>query len=163
MLERRPVNTALGLVPHETHPALQRQSEGVPQPWRRSVYWDAATGRRSGFLTNHFQLAAKTIADIYQERWQIEICLRFIKQNLRIKAVIGNSENAVRTQIDAALIAYLLLGYLKFVCNLSIILQNCLRILLNLFRTCTVQELLEPPEMIAGNMCNSKQLTFAMS
>jgi hypothetical protein len=163
MLERRPVNTALGLVPHETHPALQRQSEGVPQPWRRSVYWDAATGRRSVFLTNHFQLAAKTIADIYQERWQIEICLRFIKQNLRIKAVIGNSENAVRTQIDAALIAYLLLGYLKFVCNLSIIWQNCLRILLNLFRTCSVQELLEPPEMIAGNMCNSKQLTFAMS
>ena len=43
----------------------------------------------------HFKLAAKTIADIYKERWQIEIFFRFIKQNLKIKAFIGNSENAV--------------------------------------------------------------------
>ena len=89
---------------------------------------------------------------------------RFSKQNLRIKAFIRNSENAVLTQIYAALIVYLVLGYLKFLCNLRITLQNCIRILqLNLFRTCTVQELFGPPEMIADNMCHPKQLTLALA
>jgi len=89
-----------------------------------------------------------------------QIFFRFIKQNLKIKAFIGNSENAVLTQIYAALIVYLLLCYLKFLCNLTITLQNCIRILqLNLFRTCTLQELFEPPEMITDNMCHPKQLT----
>ena len=64
-----------------------------------------------------------------------QIFFRFIKQNLKIKAFIGNSENAVLTQIYAALIVYLLLCYLKFLCNLSITLQNCSRILqLTLFQ-----------------------------
>ena len=85
-------------------------------------YRDAATGKRSVFLTNRFQLAAKTIADIYKERWQIEIFSRFIKQNLKIKALSGNSKNAVLTQIYAARIVYLWLCYLKFLCNVSITL-----------------------------------------
>jgi IS4 transposase len=108
-------------------------------------------------------LAAKTIADIYQERGQIEIFFRFIKQNLKIKAFIGNSENAVLTQIYAALLIYLLLCYLKFMCNLRTTLQNCIRILqLNLFRTCTRQEFFHPLETIPVNICNSKQLTLAL-
>jgi IS4 transposase len=84
---------------------------------RHIAYRDAATGRRNVFLSNHFKLAAKTIADIYKERWQIEIFFRFIKQNLKIKAFSGNSENALLTRIYAALIVYLLLCYLKFLCN----------------------------------------------
>jgi len=131
---------------------------------RRIPYQDAATGRRYVFLPNHFKLAAKTIADSYKERWQIEIFFRFIKQNLKIKAFIGNSENAVLTQIYAALIVDLLLCYLKFLCNLIITLQNCIRIRqINLFRTCTVQELFDPSEMIADNICHPQQLTLALA
>ena len=161
VLEQRQVNKNQGLLSDQT---IRLTGEECPAPLRRIAYRDAATGRRYVFLTNHFKLAAKTIADIYKERWQIEIFFRFIKQNLKIKAFIGNSENAVLTQIYAALIVYLLLCYLKFMCNLSITLQNCLRILqLNLFRTCTVQELLEPPEIIVDNMCHPKQLTLALA
>jgi len=164
VLERRKVNTHQGLLSDHTIRLTGAKAQECPMPLRRIAYCDAATGRRYVFLTNHFQLAAKTIADIYKERWQIEIFFRFIKQNLKIKAFIGNSENAVLTQIYAALIVYLLLCYLKFMCNLSITLQNCIRILqLNLFRTCTVQELFEPPKMIAGNMCHTKQLTLALA
>jgi putative transposase len=164
VLERRKVNTPQGLLSDHTIRLTGAKAQECPVPLRRIAYRDTATGRRYVFLTNHFQLAAKTIADIYKERWQIEIFFRFIKQNLKIKAFIGNSENAVLTQIYAALIVYLLLCYLKFMCNLSITLQNCIRILqLNLFRTCTVQELFEPPEMIADNMFNSKQLTLALA
>jgi len=67
------------------------------------------------------------------------------------------------TQIYAGLIVYLLLCYLKFLCNLSITLQNCIRILrLNLCRTCALQELFQPPETITHNMCHPKQLTLAL-
>jgi len=164
VLECRKVNKKQGLLSDQTIRLTGAKAQEYPGPLRRIAYRDAATGRRYVFLTNHFKLAAKTIADIYKERWQIEIFFRFIKQNLKIKAFIGNSENAVLTQIYAALIVYLLLCYLKFLCNLSITLQNCIRILqLNLFRICTVQELFEPPEMIADNSCHPKHLTLALA
>jgi IS4 transposase len=111
------------------------------------------------FLTNHFRLAAKTIADIYKERWQIEIFFRFIKQNLKLKVFIGNSENVVMSQIYAALSVYLLLCYTKFLCNLNVAFQHFMRILqLNLFRTCTVRELFEPPGPVPDNMNVNNQL-----
>ena len=164
VLEHHKVKKSQGLLSDQTIRLTGAKSQACLIPLRRIAYRDAATGKRYVFLTNHFKLAAKTIADIYKERWQIEIFFRFIKQNLKIKAFIGNSENAVLTQIYAALIVYLLLCYLKFMCNLSITLQNCIRILqLNLFRTCTVQELFEPPEMIPYNMCHPKQLTLALA
>jgi len=164
VLERRKVNKTQGVIADQTIRLTDAQTQQCPVVLRSIAYRDAATGRRYVFLTNHFKLAARTIANIYKERWQIEIFFRFIKQNLKIKAFIGNSENAVLTQIYAALIVYLLLCYLKFMCNLSITLQNCLRLLqLNLFRTCTWQELFHPPETMPSNMCNSKQLTLALA
>ncbi len=164
VLERRKVNKNQGLLSDQTIRLTGAKSQECPIPLRRVAYRDAASGRRYVFLTNNFKLAAKTIADIYKERWQIEIFFRFIKQNLKIKAFTGNSENAVLTQVYAALIVYLLLCYLKFLCNLNITLQNCIRILqLNLFRTCTLQELFQPPETIVDNMCHSKQLTLALA
>ena len=164
VLEHRQVKNNQGLLSDQTIRLTGAQAQECPVPLRRIAYRDAATGRRYAFLTNQFKLAAKTIADIYKERWQIEIFFRFIKQNLKIKAFIGNSENAVLTQIYAALIVYLLLCYTKFLCNLSITLQNFIRILqLNLSRTCTLQELFEPPERIADNMGNPKQLTLALA
>ena len=164
VLEHHKVNKSQGLLSDQTIRLTGAKSQECLIPLRRIAYQDAATSKRYVFLTNHFKLAAKTIADSYKERWQIEIFFRFIKQNLKVEAFIGNSENAVLTQIYAALIVYLVLGYLKFLCNLSITLQNCIRILqLNLFRTCTVQELFGPPEMIADNMCHPKQLTLALA
>jgi transposase len=164
VLEHRQVKKNQGLLSDQTIRLTGAKSQECPVPLRRIAYRDASTGRRYVFLTNHFRLAARTIANIYKERWQIEISFRFIKQNLKIKAFMGNSENTVLTQIYAALIVYLLLCYLRFLCNLSITLQNCLRILqLNLFRTCALQELFEPPEIIAANMCHPKQLTLTLA
>jgi IS4 transposase len=151
---RRPVNASLGLVSDETIQLTGAKARACPKPLRRIVYQDPDTGKVYVFLTNHFRLAAKTIADIYKERWQIEIFFRFLKQNLKIKAFIGNTENAVLTQIYAALIVYLLLCYTKFLCNLSVTLQNFMRVLqINLFRTCSLQELFELPSRSPNNMC----------
>jgi transposase len=164
VLERRPVKVALGLVSDETIQLTGAKAKACPRSLRRIVYQDPETEKVYVFLTNHFRLAAKTIADIYKERWQIEIFFRFIKQNLKIKAFIGNSENAVMSQIYAALIVYLLLCYTKFLCNLSVTLQNFMRILqLNLFRTCSVQELFEPPGSVPDNMNVNNQLCLTMA
>jgi hypothetical protein len=161
---RRPVKVALGVVSDETIQLAGAKARECPQPWRRIAYKDPDTGKVYVFLTNHFRLAAKTIADIYKERWQIEIFFRFLKQNLKIKAFIGNSENAVLTQIYAALIVYLLLCYTKFLCNLNVALQHFMRILqLNLFRTCSLPELFEPPGQLPNNMCIHNQLTLALA
>ena len=85
-------------------------------------------------VRNNFKLAAKTIADIYKSRWQVELFFKWIKQNLKIKSFIGTSKNAVMTQIWIAMCVYLLLSFLKFESGLHKSLKQILRILpLNLF------------------------------
>jgi len=164
VVERRPVNKTQGVLLDQTIRLTGVKARECPFPLRLIAYRDPATGKRYVFLTNHFKLSARTIADIYKERWQIEIFFRWIKQNLRIKAFIGNSENAVLSQIFVALMVYLLLCYLKFLCNLGITLRNLMRLLqLNLFRTCTFKELFEPPPTTTEIICDSKQLTLALA
>ena len=64
-------------------------------------------------MTNHLKFAATTIAAIYKDRWQVELFFKALKQNLRVKTFVGTSANALRIQIWTALIAILLLRYLK--------------------------------------------------
>ena len=124
-------------------------------------YRDLETGKHYVFLTNNFKLSAKTIADIYKERWQIETFFRWIKQNLKIKAFIGNSPNAVMTQIYVAMIAYLLLSFLKFLSGIGVSLQNIVRVVqLNLFRRCSLRELFKPPPNDTINTINNSQLNL---
>jgi hypothetical protein len=133
-----------------------------PEPLRLVHYRDPEGGQEYVFLTNLPDLPARTVADLYRQRWQIETFFRWIKQNLKIKCFYGTSENAVLIQIRTAMIVYLLLCYTKFLCNLGVTLQNFMRILqLNLFRTCTVKELFEPPGPLPDNMNVNNQLTLA--
>lgn len=116
---------------------------------RRIGYRDPVTGRHYEFLTNNFKLSAKTIANIYQQRWQIELFFKWIKQNLKIKAFVGNSKNAVLTQIWIALCMSLLLAYIKFSSQVRSSLQSMLRLLqLNLFIRRNLVDLIKntPPD-----------------
>ncbi len=85
----------------------------------RIEYRDAITGKLYVFLTNNFKLAAKTIANIYKARWDVELFLKWIKQNLKIKFFIGTTKNAVMIQIWIALCMYLLLAFIKFQSKLN--------------------------------------------
>src|SRR5262249_53384786 len=67
------------------------------------------TGKVLRIVTNDLDAPAQEIADLYKQRWQIELFFRWVKQTLRIKHFIGISENAVRIQIAVALIAFVLL------------------------------------------------------
>ena len=83
-----------------------------PHPLRRIVVWDEENQREIVLLTNHLEFGATTLADIYRERWQIELFFKALKQNLKVKSFVGVSENALRIQIWTALIAMLLLKWL---------------------------------------------------
>ncbi|MBW1917973.1 MAG: IS4 family transposase [Deltaproteobacteria bacterium] len=84
-----------------------------PDTLRRVHYRAPETGKEYVFLTNRFDLSALDIAELYRQRWQIELFFKGIKQNLKIKTFYGTSRNAVLIQIWTALIAYLLLIWLK--------------------------------------------------
>ena len=73
-------------------------------------------------ITNDFKRGSEEIADLYKSRWQIELFFKWIKQNLKIKKFLGRSENAVKTQICIALIAYLLIYEAK---ELKEIMSEC--------------------------------------
>ena len=161
--ERRQVNKNQGLCSDQTIVLTGSKGHLCPHPLRRIGYRDPQTKKHYVFLTNNFKLSAKTIADIYKERWQIEIFFRWIKQNLKIKAFVGNSRNAVMTQIYVALIAYLLLCMFKYLSKISVGLQNLIRVIqLNLFRRCTLEELFEPPphKKLNNNINRQLEITF---
>ena len=90
-----------------------------PHPLRRIEVDDVENNRVIVLLTNHLEFGATTIARIYQDRWQIEIFFKTLKQNLKIKTFVGTSQNALFIQIWTALIAILLLKYLQFQSTLS--------------------------------------------
>jgi hypothetical protein len=101
---------------------------------RRVAMLREDTGQILVFLTNHLRLAARTIAAIYKDRWQIELFFKALKQSLKIKTFVGTSPNAVKTQIWTALIAMLLLRYLQLSSRFGWSLSNLVALLrMNLF------------------------------
>jgi hypothetical protein len=105
-----------------------------PHRLRRIEVWIEEHQRTFVFLTNHFKLAASTIAGIYKDRWQIELFFKALKQHLKIKTFVGTSENAVRTQIWTALIAILILRFLHLKSKWGWSLSNLVALLrMNLF------------------------------
>ncbi len=134
-VRRHAIASGKGLTSDQTIEFTGTQTaKKCPVQLRRIGYKDAETGKHYVFLTNNFKLSAKTIADIYKSRWQVELFFKWIKQNLKIKSFVGTSKNAVMTQIWIALCVYLLVVFLKFQSKLTKTLQQMLRILqLNLF------------------------------
>lgn len=144
LIERRSVSKTQGLTSDQTITIKGTKASDCPIALRRIGFRDPETGKHYVFLTNNFKLAAKTIADIYKARWQIELFFKWVKQNLKIKSFIGTSKNAVLTQIWIALCMYLLLAYIKFCNKLSISMQQIIRLLqLNLFERRDLMALLK--------------------
>jgi len=91
-----------------------KSRENYPGNLRMVTYIDQETGKTHQFVTNSLKLAARTIADLYKSRWQVETFFKWIKQNLQIKSFLGTSKNAVMIQVWTAMIYYLLLSFIKF-------------------------------------------------
>ena len=131
----------------------QRIKKRGLEPVRLVRYRDPDTGKVYAFISNNLEWSAQTIADIYKQRWQVELFFKWIKQNLRIKAFIGHSENAVRTQVLIALCSYLILAFIRFQSGTAHSLQQLLRLIqTNLFARRPLWELINPPDRMPSSV-----------
>ena len=125
LLGRRPVPTRGPVLTDEVIQLTSPQAlERCTIPLLMVTIWDATHQRRLTFLSNIMHLAARTIAAIYKERWQIELFFKALKQNLQVKTFVGTSDNAVQVQIWPALIAMLRLKFLQLTSTWSWSLSN---------------------------------------
>jgi len=92
---------------------VYKSRKDYPENLRLVRYYDEEQGREFMFLTNAMDLTAQHIADLYKNRWQIELFFKWLKQHLKIKKFWGTTENAVRIQISAAITAYCLVAIVQ--------------------------------------------------
>ncbi len=131
-------------------------AKAYPEHLRRVRFKDTQSGKTLVFLTNNTTLPALTIAALYKSRWQVELFFKWIKQHLRIKRFLGNSENAVKTQIWCAVSTYVLIAIVKKELQLNASLYTCLQILsVSVFEKTAISRALQPdrskPELPAAS------------
>lgn len=125
-----PVDRSTGLMcDQHIEPTGFYSKQGYPGRLRRVRFNDPKTGKRLVFLTNHFGIEALSVCALYKSRWQVELFLRWIKQNLHIKRFYGTSENAVKSQVWIAVATYVLVAIVKKRLGLDLSLHSMLQIL----------------------------------
>ncbi|MBB3393357.1 hypothetical protein FHT82_006158 [Rhizobium sp. BK275] len=108
----QPADNAAGVLSDRVGHLPERMASARRNPFHkpvREITVRIQTGKVIRLVTNDLDAPAQEIADLYKQRWQIELFFKWIKQNLKIRHFMGNSENAIRIQIFVALIAYLIL------------------------------------------------------
>ncbi len=114
-----------------------------PEKLRRVKFYDESSKRYLVFLTNNFDIPAITVAQLYQNRWKIELFFKWIKQHLKIKSFFGTSPNAVKTQIWIAISTYVLVAIIKKQLKIELNLYTILQILsVSLFEKVPILQLL---------------------
>jgi hypothetical protein len=142
----------------------KKAQQTFKHPLRRVVVWDEVHAREIVLLTNHFDFAATTIANIYKDRWEIELFFKALKQNLKIKSFVGTSENAVRIQIWTALLALLLIKWLHHLSQAHWSLSNLATMLrLNLFTYRDLRDWLKDPFGTPPIIPAPQQLSLALA
>lgn len=130
-------------------------------PLRRVRYIDPERALKLVFLTNNFTVPPLTIAQLYKDRWQIELFFRWIKQHLRIKSFYGTSENAAKTQIWIAVSVYVLAAIVKKRLDLPVSLYSFLQVIgLTVFEKTPIFQLFQHPDSHSLSTCRSNQLTL---
>lgn len=136
-------------------------SQDYPEQLRRIRFKDPETGKTLVFLTNNTALPALTIAALYKSRWQVELFFKWIKQHLRIKRFIGNSENAVKTQIWCAVATYVLIAIVKKELQIDASLYTLLQILsVSVFEKNQLQQALQGAVYIPEQCGDANQLNL---
>ena len=130
-----------------------------PDKLRKVVYYDKEHSERLIFFTNNFKLSAETIAQLYKQRWKIELFFKWIKQHLRIKKFFGTSFNAVKTQIWIAVSVYVLVALIKKRLDVQVNLNTILQILsVTAFEKIPLSRLLNDTDCAMQTDENHKQL-----
>jgi hypothetical protein len=144
VIQSRPVDKATGLRCDQTVGLTSRWSQpAYPKPLRRIGFYNAEHQIKLVLLTNNFELDAWVIAELYRNRWQVELFFKWIKQHLRLRGFYGRSQNAVRCQIWSAICAYLMVAITKRQLGIGKSLYEMLQIVsVNAFEQVPLRELL---------------------
>jgi len=130
-----------------------------PEHLRRIKFKDPESGKTLIFLTNNTALPALTICALYKSRWQVELFFKWIKQHLRIKHFLGNSENAVKTQVWCAVATYVLIAIVRKELQLEASMYTCLQILsVSVFEKTQLSCAFQADESTTDLIGESKQL-----
>ncbi|MBU2510681.1 IS4 family transposase, partial [bacterium] len=117
--------------------------EKYPDKLRRVRFYDKETKKYFVFITNNFEIPALIVAELYKNRWKIELFFKWIKQHLKIKKFFGTSFNAVKTQIWIAISVFVLVAIIKRKYRLEMSLYSILQVLsVSLFEKIYLYELL---------------------
>jgi hypothetical protein len=162
VLQSRGVDKSTGLRCDQTIRLTTAWSRrAFPHSLRRVRVRDEEQKRSLVLLTNNFQLPAIQISELYRRRWQVELFFKWIKQHLRLRAFLGRSANAVRTQVWAAICAYLLVAIAKQQLHLPQTLHQILQIIsVSAFEQVPLPELFTDNRLEDLQPCDSKQLIF---
>ncbi len=137
--------------------------KNYPNKLRKIKFYDKETNKTFMFLTNNFDLTALQIALLYKQRWQIELFFKWIKQHLKVKTFWGTSENAVRIQINIAIITFCLVSILAKDLKINRTNYEILQILsVSLLDKTAVNELLIKSDYNDVNELDSNQLNFSL-
>lgn len=136
-----------------------KTSEKYREKLRRIKYYDSEKAKTLVFITNNLVHSPEVIAQLYKERWRIELFFKWIKQHLRIKQFFGTSANAVYTQIWIAVTVYLLVAIMKRKLKLEQELYTILQILsISVFEKHPVNQLLTKSDCKNDTDTNLNQL-----
>ena len=138
-----------------------KSSQLYPKPLRMIQYRDAETEEELTFISNNMDISALDIANIYRNRWQIEVFFKWIKQNMTVKRMWGYSENAVRIHLWIAIISYLLMAKIKAELQTSYSITEVARILgVSALAKTPIQELLTETRSTIENQNVKEQKLF---
>jgi len=130
-----------------------------PDKLRRVKYFNSEINKKFVFITNNFSLPSITIANLYKQRWQIELFFKWIKQHLRIKSFYGTSPNAVKTQIWIAVSTFVLLAIIKKQLKIEQSLYTFLKVIsISIFEKIPIKQLFDDSDYINDNNRDSNQL-----
>ena len=124
-------------------------------------YRDAETDEELIFISNNMDISALDIANIYRNRWQIEVFFKWKKQNMTVKRMWGYSENAVRIHLWIAIISYLLMAKIKAELQVPYSITEVARILgVSAFAKTPIRELLTNDQSTIENQNVKEQKLF---
>lgn len=156
----RPVDKNLGLRSDQTIRLTSNWSiKSYPKPLRKIRLYDAEKRLTLVLLSNQFDLPAGVIAELYRNRWQVELFFKWIKQHLHIRGFYGRSENAVRCQIWSAICAYLMVAIIKKQLKIEKTLNEMLQIVsVSIFEQIPLKQLLTSNPVLKDQIPNIDQL-----
>jgi hypothetical protein len=132
-----------------------------PDKLRRVKYHDEDTEKNFAFLTNNFEIPPAIVAELYHNRWKVELFFKWIKQHLRIKSFYGTSPNAVKSQIWIAISIYVIVAVIRKILKIELKLYTILQIFsVSLFEKVPIFQLLTNTDYTIQEDLPSKQLNL---